>query len=90
LEVKEPAATIVCVVLDGLLTEERSNIAQEIAPATYDEGGRCRTIEYRIMNTEYRMSKEYRHAHERCTSTFIIPCSIFDIHGAAFGRSQSI
>jgi hypothetical protein len=34
------------------------------------------------------MSKEYWHAHERYTSTFIIPCSIFDIHEGRVGAAH--
>ena len=34
------------------------------------------------------MSKEYRHALERYTSTFIIPCSIFDIHEGRVGTAH--
>jgi len=40
------------------------------------------------MNTKYRMSKECRHAHEKYTSTFIIPCSIFDIHEGKVGTAR--
>ena len=40
------------------------------------------------MNAECRVSKECRHAHERYTSTFIIPCSIFDIHEGKVGAAR--